>query len=183
MERVTFSLLHQRLVSIGFDGWDAVTEEDVYKGDPHCYAVFMRSILCAFPHVTALFLRKYPWFCIEGDPESLARSVLRLLANECGRRVFLSPMQLKACKYASAKMKICIELYEFLYKVFSSTCDSPCPHTRTQRKEENKSTGDKVVERSAALRLAPLDLSTALLKGRLDKLAKRKRALDCFTRE
>ncbi|AAZ12745.1 Centrosomal spindle body, CEP44, putative [Trypanosoma equiperdum] len=114
MEKLTLSALQHRLHIVGFDGWDGVSEVDVYRGDPHCYALFMRSILCGFPGVAALLMRRYPWFVIEGNDCSLASSVFRMLSQEYGYKPPITALQFRVAKYAAAKMRICIELFDLL---------------------------------------------------------------------
>ncbi|KAG8348617.1 putative Centrosomal spindle body CEP44 [Trypanosoma vivax] len=114
MEKVAFSTLQQKLVSLRFDGWDAISECDVYTGAPYCYALFMRHILSSFPTATAALMRKHSWFCIEGEDGALASAVLRVLAKECGYKARITPLQFRAKKYAAAKMAMCSDLFDCL---------------------------------------------------------------------
>ncbi|KEG08301.1 hypothetical protein DQ04_07491020 [Trypanosoma grayi] len=173
MDQVTFSLLHRRLVSIGFDGWDAVCEEDVYRGDPHCYAGFMRSILAAFPHATAALLHKYPWLCVEGDDGALAHSVLRVLMQEYGRKPSITAMQFRATKYASAKIKTCIELFDLLSRMTARGRRAEC--SRAANKKES------IAEMDSS-RLSSCDSTALLLEAQLHSLDERKRALNRLSR-
>ncbi|KAF8290782.1 hypothetical protein TcYC6_0127890 [Trypanosoma cruzi] len=169
MLSATFSLLHRRLSSLGFDGWDAVTEEDVYSGAPHCYAELMRAILFSFPHDTAALMRKYPWLCIEGEDGALAHSVLRLLSLEGSRRIVIKATQFGEKKYAAAKMNICIELFDLL--------------SRLSWLRENTQGTRTAARRAALARAIPFypaacDASAFFLKARLGELNGRRKALD-----
>nr|CCC92461.1 unnamed protein product [Trypanosoma congolense IL3000] len=109
-----FSILQQKLHAVGFDAWDTINEADVYSGHPHCYALFMRSMLCGFPDVAAALLRKYPWFCIEGGDEALASSVFRILFQEYGYKPKISTLQFRAKKFAHLKANICLDMFDLL---------------------------------------------------------------------
>ncbi|ORC85172.1 uncharacterized protein TM35_000371450 [Trypanosoma theileri] len=172
MERVTFSILHRKLAFVNFDGWDAVTEEDVYKGVPRCYAMFMRTFLFSFPRATAALMRKYPWFCIEAEDASLGQAVLRLLGQELGHKPSLTPMQFIAPKYASTKMKACIELFDLLSGWETREKDREASHTimggaMAQKKEPHLITQDSFSHH---------------LERELNHINQRKKALDRITR-
>ncbi|RNF01815.1 uncharacterized protein Tco025E_08600 [Trypanosoma conorhini] len=174
MERAAFPLLHQRLTASGFDAWDAVTEEDVYAGAPHCYAEFMRAILTSFPRETAALMRKHPWLCVEGEDGALAAAVLRLLSLEGGRRNSIKSTQFREKKYAAAKINLCIELFDLLDRLAASSGG-----TRSPGAAERKVGAAKTGPSCPPARDAP----ALLLNARLADVHGRKRALDHLVRK
>ncbi|ESL06134.1 hypothetical protein TRSC58_06197 [Trypanosoma rangeli SC58] len=167
MEHAAFSLLHRRLTALGFDAWDAVAEEDVCAGAPHCYAEFMRAILSAFPRETAALMRKYPWLCVEGEDGALASAVLRLLSLEGGCRTGIKPTQFRERKYAAAKINICINLCDMLSRLA----------TRGEGTRRPRAAGKKVGAAKASPSSITCEASTLLLNARLTDLNGRKKEL------
>ncbi|CAD2217130.1 hypothetical protein AGDE_00434 [Angomonas deanei] len=112
--KLKFASLQKRLAKLGFTNWECIVEEDVYKGSPYVYCLFIRFILVVYPEKSRAFLQTYPFFIIEEDDAKLASSVLRLLRLEYNYTSPITAVQFMRRQFASAKISICLFLLDSL---------------------------------------------------------------------
>lgn len=124
--RSDFFLLHRTLCRLGFNGWDSISQDDVYKGCPHTYAIFIRFIFLKFPEATSFLLNQYSWFIIESDDIKLGGSVIRLLSRTTGIPAKINVSQFARSMYACQKIELCRQLVDLLKELscYSTSLDT-----------------------------------------------------------